>query len=388
VTAAIEIDEDAQHPRAPISTRARPPRPKRLSRKAIVALTGTAAGLVAAALVYSLSEDHRRAEPPQRVSVEASETDLLASAPRDYADLAEKAAGDIGPPPSAEEAPAAQLPGEQPTGGNAPRSAAEERKRQQAESARSSRLFASAGERGVSQPAKLEIQRPADGGPVTDGKQGPAGRHAAFVAGAAEPTTNSGRLEEPPGRYVLSAGSTIAAALMTGLNSDLPGQVVAQVTEDVFDSATGRTRIIPQGSRLIGSYDDKVGYGETRALLVWSRLVLPDGRSLQLDRLAGTDGAGRSGLTDRVDNHWGSMLKAGAVSTLLGVGAAITELGENGEIANAIRDSAGQTIGRAGDRIVEKQLGVQPTIVVRPGARVRVLVSRDLVLEPWAESKE
>jgi type IV secretion system protein VirB10 len=181
---------------------------------------------------------------------------------------------------------------------------------------------------------------------------------------------------------VLTAGSTIAAALMTGLNSDLPGQVVAQVTEDVFDSVTGRTRLIPQGSRLIGSYDDKVGYGETRALLVWTRLILPDGRSLELDRLAGTDGAGRSGLTDRIDNHWGSMLKAGAVSTLLGVGAAITELGENGEIANAIRDSAGQTIGRAGDRIVEKQLGVQPTIIVRPGARVRVLVSRDLVLEP------
>ena len=181
----------------------------------------------------------------------------------------------------------------------------------------------------------------------------------------------------------MAAGSIIPAALITGLSSDLPGQVIAQVTEDVFDSLSGTARLIPQGARLIGTYDDNVGYGGTRALVVWTRLIMPDGRSMDLDRLIGADAAGQSGLTGKVDHHWGAMLKAGLLSTMLGLGAAVTELGEKGEIVNAIRDSAGQTIGRAGDRIVEKQLGVKPTVTVQPGARVRVLVSRDLLLEPW-----
>ena len=198
------------------------------------------------------------------------------------------------------------------------------------------------------------------------------------------PTVNAGRLTVPAGTNVLIAGSTIAAALITGLSSDLPGEVVAQVTEDVFDSTTGHTRLIPQGARLIGSYDARVGYGQSRALVVWTRLILPDGRSLDLDRLIGTDAAGQSGFADRVNHHTGKLLQAGLLSTLFGVGSNIATSGSgNDGIAFAIRDSAGQSIERAGDKLVEHQLDVQPTITIRPGARVRVLVSRDLVLEPW-----
>ncbi len=202
------------------------------------------------------------------------------------------------------------------------------------------------------------------------------------------PAVNGGRLEEPAGRYVVLAGSTIAAALMRGLASDLPGQVVAQVTEDVFDSATGKARLIPQGTRLMGEYDARVSYGQSRALVVWTRMILPDGRSIDLDRMIGTDGAGQSGFADRVNNHTGKLLTAGLLSTLFGVGAnAATAGGNNADIAFAIRESAGRSVETAGDKIVSRQLDVQPTITVRPGARVRVLVSRDLVLAPWSETR-
>ena len=142
--------------------------------------------------------------------------------------------------------------------------------------------------------------------------------------------------------------------------------------------------LVPQGTRLLGSYDAHVTYGQSRALVVWTRLILPDGRSLDLDRLIGTDAAGQSGFADRVDHHLGKLLEAGLISTLFGVGSNVaTGGGNNNDIAFAIRDSAGQSVQRAGDKLVEHQLDVQPTITVRPGARVRVLVSRDLVLTPW-----
>ncbi len=191
----------------------------------------------------------------------------------------------------------------------------------------------------------------------------------------------------PAGRYTLQAGATIAAALITGLSSDLPGEVVAQVTEDVFDSATGQALLVPQGSRLIGSYDAHVSFGQSRALVAWTRLILPDGRSLDLDRLVGTDGSGQSGFADRMDHHTGKLLEAGLLSTLLGLGSNLTTSGggANNDIAFAIRDSAGQSIERTGDKLVGHQLDVQPTITIRPGARVRVLVSRDLILAPSAQ---
>ncbi|PZP07083.1 MAG: conjugal transfer protein TraI, partial [Sphingomonas hengshuiensis] len=178
---------------------------------------------------------------------------------------------------------------------------------------------------------------------------------------------------------------TIAAALITGLSSDLPGQVVAQVTEDVFDTVTGHTRLIPQGARLIGVYDARVSYGQSRALVVWTRMILPDGRSIDLDRMIGTDPSGQSGLRDRVDNHTGKLVVAGLLSTLFGVGAnaATAGGGDNNDIAFAIRESAGRSVESVGDKLVERQLDIQPTITVRPGARVRVLVSRDLALAPW-----
>jgi type IV secretory pathway VirB10-like protein len=386
-----ELARDPAEKRPPIATRAAAPTPRRLSRKALATLAGVSALGVAAALGYSLTVSHRTQAPQETVSVERRNTDALADAPRDYGDLARTASAGIGAPPTTPQPVTSP-----PLSGSAPASpgmtnnetlAEQQRRRQARDSARASKLFAGTSEGARSATAGAESS-PTPSGHAATGEPAQAAsgdaqdRKAAFVAsGTREPTVNSGRLAPPAGRYVVSAGSTIAAALITGLSSDLPGQVVAQVTEDVFDTVTGHTRLIPQGTRLIGVYDARVSYGQSRALVVWTRLIFPDGRSLDLDRMVGTDAAGQSGLTDRVNNHTGKLLMAGLLSTLFGVGAnaATTGGGDNADIAFAIRESAGRSVESAGDKIVSRQLDVQPTITVRAGARVRVLVSRDLV---------
>ena len=189
---------------------------------------------------------------------------------------------------------------------------------------------------------------------------------------------NAGRLTPPASPDMLSAGSVIAASLITGLRSDLPGLVIAQVTERVFDSATGKILLIPQGARLIGSYDSVVAFGQKRALIVWQRIILPDGSSVRLDNVPATDPSGYAGLADKVDFHTWGLLKGVAISTLLGVGANLTFSGES-DLVQAIRESTQENVSRAGDQITSRNLQIQPTITIRPGAPVRLVVHRDLV---------
>lgn len=376
----VEERRDDPDVRVPIATRAAPPRPRRLSRKVLTGLAGAGAFAIAGALAWSLSSVNRSGTPSETASVAPRQSpEILGDAPKDYGDLAQRASAGMSAPVSPDaagtESDVMPQPGAAPA--SDPAEAEVQRRRQQEESARAAKLFA----------ATEGARRPAGSGnaaPAPDLTASPPGEATAAPSGAAVQTVNSGRLTEPAGQHMLMAGSTIAAALITGLSSDLPGQVIAQVTEDVVDTVTGRTRLIPQGARLIGDYDARVSHGQIRALVVWTRLILPDGRSITLDQMRATDGSGATGIADRVDNHWGSILKAGALATLFGLGNELANSGgENDAIADAIRDSSGQTIGRAGDRIVERQLQIQPTITVRPGARVRVLVSRDLQLEPW-----
>jgi type IV secretion system protein VirB10 len=186
-----------------------------------------------------------------------------------------------------------------------------------------------------------------------------------------------------PSPWTLTAGTVIAASLVTGLNSDLPGMVLAQVTENVRDSATGRTVLIPQGARLLGRYESGVTYGQRRAMLVWQRIVFPDGSSVALADMPATDRAGYSGLEDGVDFHTGRLLKGIAMSTLLGVGTEIGLGDDEGDLTRALRESAQDNAARAGDRIVARDLEVAPTLTVRPGWPVRAIVNEDLVLAPW-----
>ncbi len=193
---------------------------------------------------------------------------------------------------------------------------------------------------------------------------------------------NSGGLVAPVSPNSLLAGSVIAASLTTGLNSDLPGMVTAQVTQNVFDTVTGNILLVPQGARLIGKYDSVVAFGQRRALVIWQRLILPDGSAVRLDNMPATDAGGYAGLSDKVDFHTWTLLKGVAIATLLGVGSEVTISGEN-DLVQAIRQSTQTNTARAGDQITQRNLDIQPTITIRPGAPVRVMVTRDLILAPW-----
>jgi type IV secretion system protein TrbI len=138
---------------------------------------------------------------------------------------------------------------------------------------------------------------------------------------------------------------------------------------------------------LIGVYDNQVAFGQSRVLLVWTRLILPNGRSIVLERQQGADSAGFSGLEDEVNNHWGELFKAAALSTLLAVG---TELGTGSDtnsndsaIIQALRRGAGDGLNQTGRQVVRRSLNIQPTLTIRPGFPVRVIVNRDLVLESY-----
>ncbi len=213
-----------------------------------------------------------------------------------------------------------------------------------------------------------------------------ADRKQSFLNRASDTQTASdARLSAPVSPYVLLTGSVVPAALITGLRSDIPGQVLAQVTQDVYDSVSGRYLLIPKGARLIGEYDNAVSFGQSRILLVWKRLIMPDGESLILEKLSAADAGGYAGLQDRVDYHWAGIINAAAVSTLLGIGAQSGDPQSDSALVRVIRDGAGESINRAGQQIVERQLAVQPTITIRPGMPVRVILSRDLVLAPYGE---
>ena len=175
----------------------------------------------------------------------------------------------------------------------------------------------------------------------------------------------------PDGLNLLSASS---ARWRRGVRTSL--------TERIFDSATGRILLIPQGARLIGAYDSVVAFGQRRALVVWQRIIFPDGSSIRLENAPATDPSGYAGLADKVDFHTWSLLKGVVLSTLLGVGSEL-QFSEESDLVQAVRQSTQQSVSRAGDQLTSRNLHIQPTITIRPGVPVRLLVHHDLVLKPW-----
>lgn len=203
-------------------------------------------------------------------------------------------------------------------------------------------------------------------------------------AGPEKDIYNPHALQTPASPYQLMAGTVIAASLVTGLNSDLPGFVIAQVTENVFDTVSGRFLLIPQGSRLVGKYDNVVAFGQERALVVWQRIIRPDGSSIVIDNLPATDTGGYAGLADQVDLHTWKLLKGVALATVLGVGSELAFGSGDNDLIRALQLSTQSTTNRAGQRLVERNLNVQPTITVRPGWPLRVIAHKDIVfLRPY-----
>jgi type IV secretion system protein VirB10 len=194
------------------------------------------------------------------------------------------------------------------------------------------------------------------------------------------------RLQPPKSRYEIKAGSILNAALRTALHSDLPGDIVAQLTLDVRDSVTGRYVLLPAGTTVLGRTNSAVGNGQDRLQVIWTRLVLPNGKELALDSLTGADKSGAAGLADRVDYHFESIGLGVVLSTILSVGGNLAR-GSTGydrySLRQGIGDGVAQSASNAGSRIVDRQLNIPPTITVREGTPVTAIVNRTMVLEPY-----
>jgi len=208
----------------------------------------------------------------------------------------------------------------------------------------------------------------------------------AFLERDTDGIYNSHGLVSPRSPYQVMAGNIIPASLVTGLNSDLPGQVIGQVTENVYDTVTGQHLLIPQGSRLMGRYDSVIAFGQSRALVVWTRLILPNGDSIQLDNLPGSDSQGFAGLKDKVDRHTWQFIKGAALSSLLSVGSELAS-DDTDRLTRALQNAGQDTANIAGQRIIDRNLNVQPTLRVRQGWRFNVIVSRDLILKPYGANR-
>ncbi|MBN9532235.1 MAG: TrbI/VirB10 family protein [Alphaproteobacteria bacterium] len=380
---------------APMRLRADAPRVTRLSRKVLAGLGLVASLGLGVALVYALQTRNGGRPPEELYSTDNRSTaDGLQGLPRDYTgvpQLGPPLPGDLGRP-----IVSAQNRGQpMPTPGVAPPQpglrAEEQRRLQEIETARTSRLFAASEARTSAQPTpntpalaqpgltSLGLAPP----PATPTAQE---RQQAFLnAPVDRRTVAADRVAAPASPNILQAGAIISAALITGIRSDLPGQITAQVTENIYDSPTGRILLIPQGTRVIGQYDNNVQFGQSRVLLVWNRLIFPNGRSIVLERQPGADVEGYAGLQDGVDYHWWDLAKAAGLSTLLSVGAELAT-NDDDRLIQAIRNGGQDTINDAGQEIVRRQLNIAPTLTIRPGFPVRVIVTRDLVLEPYGGS--
>lgn len=200
-------------------------------------------------------------------------------------------------------------------------------------------------------------------------------------------------IQAPRSPYELRAGFVIPATLISGINSDLPGQIVAQVSQNVYDTATGKYRLIPQGSRLVGAYSSNVAYGQSRVLVAWQRIVFPDGKALDIGSMPGSDGAGYAGLNDQVNNHYVRVF--GSALLMSGVIAGVTysqnqnqsnQSGNQQQTASgALSEALGQSLGMAMVQMISKNLNISPTLEIRPGFRFNVVVVKDLTFsKPYA----
>lgn len=205
---------------------------------------------------------------------------------------------------------------------------------------------------------------------------------AQFQSGEGDRWRLDSQPEAPRSPYELRAGFVVPATLISGINSDLPGQIMAQVSQNVFDTATGRHLLIPQGSRLVGSYSSDVAYGQSRVLVAWQRIVFPDGKAMDIGAMPGSDGAGYAGFKDRVNNHYFRLFASAFLMS--GVTAGITlsqdndSNGDRQRASDALSEALGQQLGQVTAQLIAKNMNIAPTIEIRPGYRFNVIVTKDM----------
>lgn len=380
---------------ASLATRATPNSPQRINGTSVRIAYLTAAGVLSSALVFAfVIAPGWQAEARAKAAAENQRTppgsvrpaDVLADAPASYADLTrepepEAIPADMGTgaPPRVGAGPAhpprvvvQRVPGEprqtiQAAGPAAPRGPSE------AERARTSGLFIAAPGGQVAVTVPTEAPAPPTGPDRITRRENYAevyGNRAVLA---------------PLSPYELKAGTVIPAALLTAVDTEREGNVLAVVTENVFDTVTGTHLLVPQGARLIGRFDGDQTYGERRAFLVWERIVFPDGRSISLGHEPGVDSSGAGGVQGRVDHRIPQLIVAsvfaGAV-TSLGEAARREGIDRGSSLLGDAGDAAALEAARVGGRLIDRELEVKPTIRVAQGTRIQVLLTRDLILEP------
>lgn len=360
----------------------------RVSRKALAVAGAVLALGVAGALGWS-SMERRKAAPVEQAVTPSQPPEALSALPRGYEGkarvpvLGPPLPGDLGRPILAAQrdregragmavsqaAPA----GAASTATVAAPDPAAQARREARQAAMASGLFATVAVRAVSAAGDVaaSAERAGESGPISDAR-----------------ITSVERLQPPASPYILQAGAVIPAALVTGLRSDVSGLAIAQVTQDVFDSLGGGVRLIPAGARLIGEYEAGARAGQSRLAVTWTRLILPSGRSIVLDKLPGADEQGMAGLQDGVDRHGRHILAAAGLSALLAIGAEAGSSGEDSVLARALRRAGADTASSAGQQVVGRSLDLAPALTIRPGAPLRVLLTRDLVLEPYVDERK
>lgn len=398
-----------------VALRAQPRSVTRLNRRMLAALCGGLAVAVLGALMWSLQPQRRGAnESTELYNVDrVSRSEGLDQLPSDYSklpptlpssvpELGPPLPGDLGPAIVNSQQPA--MAGYAPPGHD-PAEAERLARLKEAEEAAASSVFFRTGTQTAAPVAQSQVEAasgfaanaafdPLAAGPASTAAQpvdptavqNRQDQKEAFLAGGTTQTRNSGNLQMPASPYQVMAGTVIAGALVTGIKSDLPGDVIATVTEPVYDTATGKFLLIPQGSRILGKYNSQVSYGQSRVQVMWNRIILPDTSSLTLDNLVGSDPAGYAGLEDGVDWHWDRIFAGAVLTTLLGVGAelAAPENRQDGDrVIIAGRDSAQDSINQIGQEMTRRNLNIQPTLTERPGLPVRIIANKDLVLRPY-----
>lgn len=192
-------------------------------------------------------------------------------------------------------------------------------------------------------------------------------------------------VQKPRTPFELRAGYVIPGTLISGINSDLPGQIVAQVSQDVMDTPTGRHLLIPQGSRLVGSYSADVAYGQSRVLVAWQRIVFPDGKALDIGSMPGGDQAGYAGFNDKVNSHFFKVISSALLMSAVTAGVSISQdsgqssgFGQQQTASSAMSEALGQQLGQVTAQLISKNLNVSPTLEIRPGYRFNVIVTKDI----------
>ncbi len=367
---ASPVPKDDEAVARAMRLRPAPPQVMRLSRKALW-LGGGLLGCAGVGLLIFALRDVDGGPPPELYRAAAAPPDAVNALPADYTGprLGAPLPGDLGRPilqarlaeEAAEYAPGAPTASEGPEAAEAARAEAAEQRRRERDAARTSGLFL--------QGAGMRATR-AD--PTATGDE-PAAPVSATPSIPSAPSARS-----TPG--ALWAGSIISGALTTGLRSDLPGAVLGQVTEDVFDSRTGQVLVIPKGSRLVGTSDAQIAQGQSRVRILWSRLILPDGRAAALGGATASDPQGFAGLEDRVDNRWPERWRAAGLTTLLAISAAAADGDETDRLARAIHDGVGSGVDQTGRDVLAQGMAIPPRLTVRPGFAFRIILTEDLIL--------